>query len=79
MHAVNFIKRNGCSSGSEFFGFFCKNSVKTTDYVLTKLLFIERWFKLSVNLTVWKLREITLTHFWKKFCESNGFTKEITK
>ena len=29
--------------------------------------------------TVWKLREITLTHFWQKFRESNGFTKEITK
>ena len=29
--------------------------------------------------TVWKLRKITLTHFWQKFRESNGFTKEITK
>ena len=27
---------------------------------------------------VWKLRKFTLTHFWQKFRESNGFT-EITK
>ena len=30
--------------------------------------------------TVWKLRKFTLTHFWQKFRESNGFnTREITK
>ena len=31
--------------------------------------------------TVWKLREFSLTYFWQKFRESNGFTgftKEIT-
>ena len=25
------------------------------------------------------LRKFTLTHFWQKFRESTGFTKEITK
>ena len=32
-----------------------------------------------VHVTVWKLREFTLTFFWQQFRESNGFTKEITK
>ena len=35
--------------------------------------------KTFIIFTVWKLRKITLTHFWKKFRESNGYTKEITK
>ena len=29
--------------------------------------------------TVWKLRKFSLTHFWQKFREINGFTKEVTK
>ena len=29
--------------------------------------------------TVWKLRKFILIHFWGKFRESNGFTKEIIK
>ena len=29
--------------------------------------------------TVWKLRKFTLTHFWHKFRESDGFAKVITK
>ena len=33
----------------------------------------------SVGPTLWKLRKFTLTKFWQKFRESNGFTKEITK
>ena len=28
----------------------------------------------TVQCTVWKLWEFTLTHFWQTFCESNGFT-----
>jgi len=28
---------------------------------------------------VWKLRKFILIHFWEKFRESNGFTKEITR
>ena len=28
---------------------------------------------------VWKLRKFTLTLFWQKFRESNGFTNKITK
>ena len=28
----------------------------------------------DVHITVWKLREFSLTHFWQKFRESNGFT-----
>ena len=27
---------------------------------------------------MWKLRKFTLTLFWQKFRESNGFTKEVT-
>ena len=33
-----------------------------------------RWY---VHDTVWKIREFSLTHFWRKFRESNGFTKEL--
>ena len=29
--------------------------------------------------TVWKLQKFSLTLFPQKICESNGFTKEITK
>ena len=29
--------------------------------------------------TVWKLRKFTLTPFWQKFRESNGFTREVPK
>ena len=28
-------------------------------------------------LTVWKLREFSLTHFWQKFRENNVFTNEV--
>ena len=28
---------------------------------------------------MWKLQKFSLTHFWQKFRESNGFTKEVTK
>ena len=27
----------------------------------------------TTGITVWKLREFSLTHFWRKFRESNGF------
>ena len=33
----------------------------------------------SHAFTVWKLQKFSLTLFWQKFRESNGFTKEITK
>ena len=33
----------------------------------------------NVENTVWKLWKFTLTYFWQKIRESNGFTKEITK
>ena len=36
----------------------------------------------TLNLTkntVWKLWKFSLTLFWKKFRESDGFTKEIAK
>ena len=29
--------------------------------------------------TVWKFWKFSLTLFWQKFRESNGFTKQITK
>ena len=29
--------------------------------------------------TVWKMLQFSLTHFWQKIREINGFTKEITK
>ena len=28
---------------------------------------------------VWKLRKFTLTRFWQKFRESNGFTIKVTR
>ena len=31
--------------------------------------------KLFRKITVWKLRSFSLTHFWQKFRESNGFNK----
>ena len=37
------------------------------------------YFCERVLSTVWKLRKFTLTLFWQKSRESNGFTKEITK
>ena len=33
----------------------------------------------SPYCTVWKLRKFTVTLFWQRFRESNGFTREITK
>ena len=33
----------------------------------------------KTHSTVWKLRKFSLTYFWQKFRQSNGFTKEITK
>ena len=39
----------------------------------------EKFINSQNSVTVWKLREFTLTHFWLKFRESNSFTKEITK
>ena len=33
----------------------------------------------SFHFTVWKFQKFTLTLFWQKFRENNGFTKEITK
>ena len=38
---------------------------------------VEKVFKNMV--TLWKLRKFSLTFFWQKFRETNGFTKEITK
>ena len=35
--------------------------------------------KMSPFCTVWKLREFSLTLFWRKFREINGFTKQVTK
>ena len=32
-----------------------------------------------MHCIVWKLRKFSLTFFWQKFRETNGFTKEITK
>ena len=45
----------------------------------TKFLFFHSF--LTSKITVWKLREfsLTLTHFWQKFRQSNVFTKEITE
>ena len=31
--------------------------------------------KITAPHTVWKLRKFSLTHFWQKFRENNGFTK----
>ena len=31
------------------------------------------------NTLLWKLLRLSRTHFWQKFREINGFTKEITK
>ena len=33
----------------------------------------------SGTLWLWTLLEFTLTHFWQKFRESNGFTKLVTR
>ena len=38
-----------------------------------------RNFHTVYHSTVWKLRTFTLTLFWQKFRESNGFTNKITK
>ena len=66
-----------------------KNFIKWIMYLvislLAKLLLSRNFYQNRVRVnfcpqcTVWKLREFTLTHFWKKFRESNSFTKEITK
>ena len=37
------------------------------------------WIFQSYITTVWILRKFTLTHFWQKIRESNGFTKEVTR
>ena len=38
-----------------------------------------QYSSLGYKRTVWKLQKLTLTHFWQKFREINGFTIEITK
>ena len=35
--------------------------------------------KKNISSALWKLRKFTITLLWQKFCESNDFTKEITK
>ena len=49
---------------------------------MTKYFFSESKFFVFPHCamcTVWKLQKFSLTHFWQKFRESNGFTKWITK
>ena len=45
---------------------------------IVRNLFLEIQFRESNLTTLWKFQKFTLTHFWQKFRESNGFTKEIT-
>ena len=47
--------------------------------VLNKSLESKVYCGYYVRISQWKLRKITLRHFWQKIRENNGFTKEITK
>ena len=52
-----------------------KNSGKSTSKRVN--WFHGIFFKWEQNCTVLKIRKLTLTHFWQKFRESNGFTKKV--
>ena len=65
-----------------------KNFVKSTTYLVISLVkpllsrnFCQKCVRVNFRNfhTVWKLRKFTLTLFWQKFRESNGFTNKITK
>ena len=55
-------------------------TLKATNVFISRKMFErDRVLYDCVWNTVWKLQKSTLTHFWQKFRESNGLTKEITK
>ena len=43
------------------------------------LWYFFREIGLESSVTMWKLLQFSLTHFWQTFRESNVFTKQITK
>ena len=69
--------------------FFCRNSVKSTTYLIISLVnsSLSRFFcqvlcvhdVWKIHSVLWKLRKFTVILFWQIFRESNVFTKENTK
>ena len=54
---------------------------KMVHVIWRKFLFCRKSFMeiaqiFDLQITLWKLRKFTITHFWQKFRESNVFTKE---
>ena len=62
---------------NEKFTLFQKNisSNQLFSNLIVKLLISRNVCQKGVFSTVWKLRKFSLTHFWQKFRESNGFIR----
>ena len=54
------------------------HSVQIFDFTKFSWILLGSWNR-TLWSTVWKLREFSLTHFWQKFRESNGFTNKLPK
>ena len=64
-------------SSNQLFSNLFSKTVTFTKFLLK--IRESKFFIFPQCVTVWKLREFSLTHFWQKFRESNSFAKEITK
>ena len=63
---VTLTKRN---SSNQLFSNFVSKAITFTEFLPNK----------DLTVTVWKLREFSLMHFWQKIRESNGFTISVTE
>ena len=63
-------------SSNQLFSNFFSKAIAFTKFLRKKC---EREFLEFLHCAVLKLRNFSLTLFWQKFRESNGFTKEIPK
>ena len=53
-------------------------TLKATNVFISRKMFERDRVLYYCVWNVWKLQKSTLTHFWQKFRESNGLTKEDT-
>ena len=72
-HFCNMFNKYSVKSTTSHITCWCAHVDFTEFYSYESFSFLEKFREFKY--TVWKLRKFSLTHFWQKFRESNGFAK----